>query len=95
MTLSEDAAIDDNRLDIYSLEATGITAALKLLPSLRNGTQGRWSEVETLVGQDVMVETSNPRSINADGEIVTQTPARFKVLAGAVEIFAPPKPARS
>ena len=87
MTLSEDAAIDDNRLDIYSLEASGVFAALKLLPSLRTGTQGRWAEVKTLAGQEVLVETTKPRSVNADGEIVTRTPARFRVIAGAVEVF--------
>jgi diacylglycerol kinase (ATP) len=89
MTLSEDAAIDDNRLDVYSLEASGVIAALKLLPSLRTGTQGRWSGVEMLAGQEVLVETTNPRSVNADGEIVTQTPARFRVIPGAIEVFAP------
>jgi YegS/Rv2252/BmrU family lipid kinase len=89
MTLSEDAAIDDKRLDIYSLEASGIIAALKLLPSLRTGTQGRWSEVEMLAGQEVLVETTKPRSVNADGEIVTQTPAKFRVIPGAIEVFAP------
>jgi YegS/Rv2252/BmrU family lipid kinase len=94
MTLSEDAAIDDNRLDIYSLEASGVIAVLKLLPSLRKGTQGRWSEVETLAGQEVVVKTTKPRAVNADGEIVTHTPAQFRVLASAVEIFAPPKQSR-
>jgi len=90
MTLSEDASIADNRLDVYSLEASGIVAALKLLPSLRRGTHGRWSEVTTMEGQEVTVETSHPRSVNADGEIVTQTPAHFRVIAGAVTVFTAP-----
>jgi diacylglycerol kinase (ATP) len=91
MTLSEGAAIDDDRLDVYSLEAAGVIAALKLLPSLRTGNQGRWSEVETLAGQEVLIETTRPRSVNADGEIVTRTPAHFRVIPKAVEIFALPK----
>jgi len=89
MTLSEDASIDDNRLDVYSLEASGVISALKLLPSLRRGTQGHWAEVETMAGQEVLVETSHPRSVNADGEIVTQTPARFGILPRAVTVFTP------
>jgi YegS/Rv2252/BmrU family lipid kinase len=89
MTLSEDAAIDDNRLDIYSLEAAGVISALKLLPSLRRGTQGHWSEVETMTGQEVLVETTHSRSVNADGEIVTRTPALFRILPRAVTVFAP------
>lgn len=89
MTVSEDASIADGRLDVYSLEASGVIAALKLLPSLRTGTQGHWAEVETMEGQEVTVETSHPRAVNADGEIVSQTPARFRVRPGAVTVFAP------
>jgi YegS/Rv2252/BmrU family lipid kinase len=90
MTLSENASIEDNRLDVYSLEASGIISAIKLLPALRHGTQGRWSEVTTMEGQEVLVETTHPRSVNADGEIVAQTPASFRVLAGAVAVFTSP-----
>jgi diacylglycerol kinase (ATP) len=90
MILSEDAAIDDNRLDIYSLEVTSIFGLIKLLPFLRSGRHGRWAEVETMTGQEVTVETRHPRSVNADGEIKTRTPAHFRVLPGAVKIFAPP-----
>jgi YegS/Rv2252/BmrU family lipid kinase len=89
MTVSEDASITDGRLDVYSLEASGVVAALKLLPSLRTGTQGHWAEVETMAGQEVIVETSHPRAIDADGEIVSRTPARFRVRPGAITVFAP------
>jgi diacylglycerol kinase (ATP) len=89
MTLSEDAAIDDNRLDVYSLEVSSAFGLIKLLPSLRSGRHGRWAEVETMAGQEVMVETSRPRSVNADGEIKTRTPAHFRVLKSAVRVYAP------
>jgi YegS/Rv2252/BmrU family lipid kinase len=89
MTVSEDAAIDDNRLDVYSLEVANAWALIKLLPSLRTGRHGRWGEVRTMAGQEVTVETSRPRSVNTDGEITTRTPAHFRVLHGAVRVFAP------
>jgi diacylglycerol kinase (ATP) len=89
MTVSEDAAIDDNRLDVYSLEVSNAFALIKMLPSLKTGRHGKWAEVETMAGQEVSVETSRPRSVNADGEIVTRTPAYFRVLPGAVQIYAP------
>ena len=89
MTVSQDASIADGRLDVYSLEASGVIAALKLLPSLRSGTQGHWAEVATLAGQEVTVETSHPRGVDADGEIVTETPAHFRVRPRAVTVFAP------
>jgi YegS/Rv2252/BmrU family lipid kinase len=89
MTVSEDAAIDDNRLDVYSLEVPNAWALLKILPSMRIGRHGRWSEVQTMAGQTVVVETSRPRSVNADGEIVTRTPAHFRVLPRVLKIYAP------
>jgi diacylglycerol kinase (ATP) len=87
MTVSEDAAIDDNRLDVYSLEVPGALALLKILPSLRIGRHGRWAEVHTMAGQDVLVETRRPRSVNADGEIVTRTPAHFRLLPRALTVY--------
>jgi len=89
MTVCVDAAIDDNRLDVYSLEVPSALALLKILPSMRSGRHGRWAEVETMAGQEVVVETSRPRSVNADGEIVTRTPAHFRVLPGALKVYAP------
>jgi diacylglycerol kinase (ATP) len=89
MIVSEDAAIDDDRLDVYSLEVPNAWALLKILPSMRIGSHGRWSEVETMAGQNVAVETRRPRSVNADGEIITQTPAHFRVLPGALKVYVP------
>ncbi len=34
-----------------------------------------------------LVETKQPRPIKADGEIVTQTPARFEIMPKALEVF--------
>lgn len=89
MVVSEDAAIDDDRLDVYSLEVPSPWALLKILPSMRIGSHGRWSEVETMAGQNVAVETTRPRSVNADGEIVSQTPAHFRVLPAALKVYVP------
>jgi YegS/Rv2252/BmrU family lipid kinase len=89
MTVSEDAAIDDGRLSIYSLEVQSVWKLLLLLPAMRKGTHGRWKEVMTLAGREIIVGTHRPRSVNTDGEITTKTPVRFKVLAGAIGIYAP------
>jgi diacylglycerol kinase (ATP) len=89
MIVSEDAAIDDGRLDIYSLEVESIWRLLRLLPALRSGRMSDWTEIRNLAGEGVEVRTRRPRSVNADGEIVTRTPARFRVLHDAVTVFAP------
>ena len=89
MTVSEAAAIDDGRLNVYSLEVRRFWRLLALLPAMRRGDHGRWEEVRTLSGSDITVRTRRPRSVNTDGEITTRTPVRFRVRPGAVTVFVP------
>ena len=89
MTVSEDAAIDDGHLHIYSLEVRSVWKLLVLLPAMRRGTHGRWNEVKTLASQEITVRTRRPRSVNTDGEITTRTPVHFRIVPGAIRIYAP------
>lgn len=89
MTVAEDAAIDDGRLDVFSLEVSGVWGLLKLLPSLRSGRHHAWVEVRSLRDEVVTIRTRHRRSVNTDGEITARTPAVFRVLPGAVSVFVP------
>jgi diacylglycerol kinase (ATP) len=91
MTVAEDAAIDDARLDLYSIEAKHWLAVAPLLPALKRGRQGEKRQVETLHARELTIRTRRPRPIDVDGELVTRTPARFRVLPGALTVFAPPE----
>ena len=61
-----------------------------MLPSFRSGTHGAWREVRTAKCVEFDIETAKPMPVNTDGEIVTSTPAHFKVHPTAISIFAPP-----
>jgi YegS/Rv2252/BmrU family lipid kinase len=89
LTVAEDAAPDDARLDVYSLEVGHWLGLLPLLPALWSGRWEGRRNVRQLRGQQVEVRTHRPRSVNADGEVVTQTPATFAVQPGAVTVFVP------
>jgi diacylglycerol kinase (ATP) len=90
MTVSEHARIDDGRLHIYSLEIDSLWRLLRLLPALRSGRHDAWKEIRTLEGEEIEVRTPRrPRSVNTDGEIVTQTPAHFRVRCHAINVFIP------
>ncbi len=89
MTVSHEAEIDDGRLDIYSLEIGSVWRLLLLLPALRSGHTRDWTDIRNLDGAEIRVATRRPRSVNADGEIVTRTPAVFRVLHRAVSVFTP------
>lgn len=87
--VSESAAIDDGHLDLYSLEMRRVWRLALMAFSFRSGQHGAWSEVKTLRGTEFLVRTGRPRPVNADGEIVTETPARFRVDPQAITVFAP------
>jgi diacylglycerol kinase (ATP) len=87
--VSDEAAIDDSLLDLYSLEFAKAWRLLLMFWSFRQGKHIQQKDVRVLQGAEFVMRTKRPRRINADGEIVTQTPASFKVLPRAIEVFAP------
>jgi YegS/Rv2252/BmrU family lipid kinase len=87
--VEENAEIDDGHLDLYSLELKNVWKLALMLRSFRSGTHGAWQEVRTAKCIEFDIETKRPMPINADGEIVTATPAHFKVHPKAISIFAP------
>ncbi len=88
--VEQSAAIDDEHLDLYSLEVANVWKLALMLRSFRTGQHGAWQEVRTERCTEFEIRTRKPRPINTDGELVTFTPARFVVKPSAVEVFAPP-----
>jgi len=87
--VEESAEIDDGHLDLYSLEMKNLWKLALMLRSFRSGTHGAWNEVRTARCVEFDIETESPMPVNTDGEIVTATPAHFKVHPKAIVIFAP------
>jgi diacylglycerol kinase (ATP) len=91
MAVAPDAAIDDGRLDLYSLGLQHWWQMLALFPLLHRGHHASTPWSESWEGQEFHVQTRRSRSINTDGEITTATPAHFRVLPKALTIFTPPQ----
>jgi YegS/Rv2252/BmrU family lipid kinase len=89
MTVEETATADDGWLDLYSLEVDHWWRLLRLLPSLRKGTQGQWDDVRAFKTTEVTIRTKQPRPVNTDGELVTWTPAHFRIRPKSVNVFVP------
>lgn len=89
MTVSEAAAIDDHRLDVYSLDPQPWWWLLTHLPELRRGgsstTGGIWrGQVRRLA-----LRTRPSLPVSTDGDVTTRTPAEFGILPAALEVFTP------
>jgi diacylglycerol kinase (ATP) len=91
MAVAPDAAIDDGRLDLYSLGLEHWWQMLALFPLLHRGHHASTPWSDAWAGQEFHVQTRRPRSINTDGEITTTTPAHFRVIPKALTIFTPPQ----
>ncbi|MDB5472861.1 MAG: hypothetical protein JWP99_164 [Devosia sp.] len=87
--IHEHASIDDQHLDLYSLELKNVWKIGLMLGAFRRGQHGAWDEVRTSKSTEFDIRTREPRPINTDGDIVTQTPAHFTIRPGAVSVFAP------
>lgn len=94
MAVEKDATVDDGKLDFYSLEVDHWWKLLRLLPSLRQGTQAKWDDVRAFPTTEIIVRTKKPRPVNTDGELSTWTPAHFRLLRKAISVYMP-APAKS
>ncbi|ODN71975.1 lipid kinase [Methylobrevis pamukkalensis] len=90
MIVEENATLEDEKLDVYSLEFEQWWQLAGIVPAMRRGVQGKHPQVRSFSAKEVTIRTRRPHHVNADGEIVTRTPATFRVLPKAITVYAPP-----
>ncbi len=89
LIVAEDAAIDDQRLDLYSLEIQNWWETLILLPALMRGNYVNCRGIRTLKGTKFELYTPKPCPMDIDGEVSGQTPAHFHLIPQALSVFVP------
>ncbi|MDX1539922.1 MAG: lipid kinase [Geminicoccaceae bacterium] len=89
MTIAEDAAIDDQHLDVYCLKPLSFWGLLILFPALRLGRLKDREPILVTRGREVEVRTRRRLRVNTDGELTTRTPVLFDIAAHALDVFAP------
>ena len=89
LSVAWDATIDDRRLDLYSLEIAHWWQMLPLVPAMHAGRLHECANVRTIEAEAFRITTRRPKAINTDGELMTYTPADFRVLPGRISVFSP------
>lgn len=89
MTISDDARLDDGRLDVLCIGPQSLLRLLAYGPSMRSGQLVDDQNIKTFSGCKVTVTTQHAVDVAADGEVVTQTPAEYHVLPLALKVFVP------
>ena len=87
LVVAEDAAIDDQRLDLYSVKTQQWWEMLALIPAIVQGKKA--PGVLTLQGKEINIYTKEPNLIDTDGELTTTTPAQFRVIPLALPVYVP------
>lgn len=89
LTVAADAAIDDQRLDLCSMEIQHWWQIFWLLPALTRGHYAEGRGIRILHSREFAIYTRHSTPIDTDGEIMTATPAQFKVIPQAIRVFVP------
>lgn len=92
LAVAHDAAIDDQRLDLYSLELEHWRQIFGLAFALLRGKHAETPGSRYLSGTEFEINTSRPHKINTDGEITSKTPAKFKLISQAISVILTKKP---
>lgn len=88
--VSEDAAVDDNRLDLYSLLPIPLWRLIQIGPWVKKGQHRELEEVHSLHGRRIKVWTSRRLPVSADGEMLTHTPATFEIVPRVLSVIVRP-----
>jgi YegS/Rv2252/BmrU family lipid kinase len=89
LVIADDATIDDQRLDLHSLEIQHWWEILPLIPPAMQGKSIIGKGVRTIEAKELQLYTPSPYPINTDGERTTATPAKFRVLPQVISVFMP------
>ncbi len=89
MAIKDDAAISDQRLDLYSIKPQKFWKLLSLAPAIHAGQMDTEPYVDVASGREIEIYTRRPKSISTDGELTTRTPARFEVIPEALRVYVP------
>ncbi len=87
--MAPEAIFDDGFLDVILVNKISRTKLLRLFPTIFKGTHIHEDEVETFKAQKITIDTSTPKILTPDGELMGSTPIEIECLHQAIEVFCP------
>lgn len=89
MAIAADASIDDGKLDLVIVTPQPLLPRLHRLLAFRWGRHDLNDDIDHHRVVEIELDTRIKLPINTDGEITTETPARFRIRPKAIEAFVP------
>jgi diacylglycerol kinase (ATP) len=89
LTVAEDAAIDDGKLDLYVVYPGTFWQLFACVTHLRFGLIKEPTLLDRHSAVRVKLSTARPRDVDADGRLATKTPAEFTLERKALKVVVP------
>jgi YegS/Rv2252/BmrU family lipid kinase len=93
MFIAPDAELDDGQFDIVAVGEVGKLRFVGNLPKVFKGTHVDEDEVRVFRAPHLELSASKPFPVYADGEHLTDLPARLRVIPRALGVLVPEQPA--
>jgi YegS/Rv2252/BmrU family lipid kinase len=90
MMIAPAAELDDGKLDLIMTGEVGRLRFLANLPKVFKGTHVDEDVITVMRGAEIEISADRPFEVYADGEHLTDLPAKIRVLPRALRVIAPP-----
>lgn len=90
LALSPDVNVTDGMLDIFVIRKADLTSLFSLASSIIGGSEHH-DNMPHWRGKEIQIVTDKPQGVQADGELIGETPVHVQVLPGAVQVIIPPE----
>jgi len=90
MYIAPDAELDDGEFDIVTVGEAGKLRFVSNLPKVFKGTHVEDDDVRVFRASQLELSASRPFPVYADGEHLTELPAKLRILPRALSVLAPP-----
>ena len=91
MFIAPDADLTDGEFDVVTVGEHGKLRSLAILPKVFKGTHVEDDEVRVFRASRLELNASRPFPVYADGEHLTDLPAKLRVLPQALSVIVPPR----
>ena len=88
--IAPNAELDDGLFDVVMVGDSSKLSFLGGMPKAKKGTHLDQEQVSVVRAAEIEVGADRPFAVYADGEHLTDLPARLSVLRGALTVIAPP-----
>lgn len=88
-SLSPTVSVRDGLLDVFILRKAEIPSLLAVARNVVAGGEAAWRDLQHWQGREIQVVATPKQEVQADGEVLGESPVTARVLPGAVRLIVP------